>query len=132
MGNVGKFRSPGMVILLTIITLGIYQLAWFAMTLQDLKNYTGKGPSGWVLLWILFPPVLMIIILVTYFTIPQRVGMERMRLGLPQGISALWGLLPLLVSWVGWFIWAYFIQQNLNELWEVASSSQPMAQPMGQ
>jgi hypothetical protein len=45
-GPVGKVRSPVAVILLSIITIGIYALYWYYKTFQELKDHTGEGVGG--------------------------------------------------------------------------------------
>ena len=42
----GQVRSPVVVILLSIITLGIYALFWYYRVFEDLKLRTGKGVGG--------------------------------------------------------------------------------------
>lgn len=136
MGNIGKFKSPGTVLILSIVTLGIYSIIWMGMLWQEMKEYTGKGLSGWSLFLLLVPVVniyIYIMMLIYCFTIPQNIGIERMKLGMPQGLSAVWGLLMFVP--VGGLIWMYFVQKNLNELWDAAKSASmtaPMAQPMGE
>ncbi len=52
-----KKRSVASVVLLTIVTLGIYALFWLYYTKKDLMRYGQKIPS----MWTLFLPVLLII-----------------------------------------------------------------------
>ena len=131
MGKLGKFRSPGTVLILSIVTLGIYGIIWLGMIWQEMKEYTGKGLSGWALLLMFVPIVniyIYIMLLVYYFTIPQNIGLERMKLGMQQGLTAVWGLLILVP--LGGLIWMYFVQKNLNEMWAAASGNAPQAEPM--
>ena|SRR5664280_529621 len=43
---VGKIRNPWMVILLSIITLGIYALYWQYASFKEMKEHAGEGIGG--------------------------------------------------------------------------------------
>ncbi|HEY5478023.1 MAG TPA: DUF4234 domain-containing protein, partial [Gaiellaceae bacterium] len=45
---VGKPRKALVIILLSIITLGIYGLVWIYKTFEEMKAYSGKGVGGWI------------------------------------------------------------------------------------
>jgi len=45
---VGKPRRVLVIILLSIITFGIYGLVWIYKTFEEMKEYSGKGVGGWV------------------------------------------------------------------------------------
>ena len=64
----GVFYSVGLVILLTIVTLGIWGAFWTYRTNEDLKKYNGDGLGGvlGVVIYILLSVVLM-------FTIPNEI-----------------------------------------------------------
>ena len=45
-GPLGKVRSPVTVILLTIVTLGIYHFFWIYYVYKELKDHTDQGIGG--------------------------------------------------------------------------------------
>jgi hypothetical protein len=45
-GAVGQMRNPLTVVLLAIVTLGIYLLWWYYRQFEDLKQHTGEGIGG--------------------------------------------------------------------------------------
>jgi hypothetical protein len=119
MNGVGKIRSSLAVILLTIVTLGIYGLYWQYASFKELKQYSGEGIGGGLGL------VLAIFIsIVNIFLLPMEVGQLYKREGRPEPVSALtglWILLPL----VGWFIWLVKVQGRLNDFWSAHSTTVP-------
>jgi Domain of unknown function (DUF4234) len=111
-GALGKVRSPVTVILLSIITLGIYAIVWQYMTFQEMKDHSGEGVGGTVgLLLAIF------IGIVNVFLMPSEVAKLYERAGEESPVSAVtgcWILLPL----IGGFIWLFKTQGALNKYWE--------------
>lgn len=112
MRPIGKIRNPWVVILLSIVTLGIYAIYWIYAVFKETNEFDGEGLSGVVGL------ILAIVCsLVVYFVLPWQIGETRKRAGLNERVSALYGLwlfLPL----IGWIIWQLQVQNAMNELWE--------------
>jgi len=109
------------VILLTIITLGIYGLYWQYCAFKDLKVYSGEGIGGGLGL------VLAIFIgIVNIFLMPMEIGNIYKREGKEEPVSALTGLW-VLIPLVGWFIWIVKVQGRLNELWTAAGAADSSA-----
>jgi Domain of unknown function (DUF4234) len=111
-GMPGHVRSPVAVILLSIITLGIYALYWEYVSFKELKDYSGEGIGGW--LGLLFAILLGI---VNAFVLPLEVGRLYARANRQPPVSALtgfWVLIPI----VGGIIWVVKVQGRLNEYWE--------------
>ena len=111
-GGVGIVRSPVTVILLSIITLGIYHLYWQYASFKELKGFSGEGIGGG--LGLLFAILLGI---VNVFLLPSEVGHLYAREGRAEpvtGLTGFWVLLPF----VGWIIWVVKTQGRLNEFWE--------------
>jgi hypothetical protein len=105
------FYSPGLVILLTIVTLGVWAAVWTYRTNEDLKKFNGDGLGGvlGVVLYIFIPPVVM-------FTIPAETQNAYRRMERESPVSplvGLWFLLPL----IGNLIWYLKVQRALNDLW---------------
>jgi hypothetical protein len=107
----GAFYSPGLVILLTIVTIGIWPFFWTYRTSEDLKAYNGDGLGGGlaVLLWFFIHPVVM-------FTMPNEIKNAYERDGRESPVSALWGLWFLLPL-IGQLIWYVRVQSALNDFW---------------
>ena len=45
-GAIGELRKPLTVVLLTIVTCGIYLLWWYYRNFEDMKQYSGEGIGG--------------------------------------------------------------------------------------
>jgi uncharacterized protein DUF4234 len=107
----GVYYSPGLVILLTIVTLGIWGAFWTYRTSEDLKKYNGDGFGGvlGVVVYIVFSIILM-------FTIPNEIKNMYERDGRQSPVTALWGLWFLLPL-IGNIIWYLKVQRALNEFW---------------
>ncbi len=99
------------VILLTIITIGIYGLYWQYASFKELKDYSGVGVGGAVGL------ILAIFIgIVNWFLLPSEVSnlFKRDAQEPPvSGLTGFWLLLPL----IGFIIWVIKVQGHLNEFW---------------
>jgi Domain of unknown function (DUF4234) len=107
----GPFYSLWLVILLEIITFGIWGIFWTYRTNEDLKKYNGDGLGGvlGVVIYLLLAVVLM-------FTIPDEVRKAYQRDGRESPVSAIWGLWFLLPL-IGNIIWYVKVQSALNEFW---------------
>ena len=110
-GPIGKPRGVLFVILVTIVTLGIYHLYWVFKVFDELKQHTGEGIGG-----ILGLVIAIVIAPVNYFVLPSEIGkMYRgdSRSAPMTGWTGLWILLPI----VGWFVWIVKVQRALNRYW---------------
>jgi hypothetical protein len=106
---VGRHRKPLTVLLLTIVTLGIYLLYWIYITFAEVRAHRGKGTSGIV-------GMLLALIPVSIFLLPSHVGDMYAEAGKPKpitGYAGLWALIPL----VGGIVWLFKVQNRLNEFW---------------
>ncbi|MDQ3469868.1 MAG: DUF4234 domain-containing protein [Actinomycetota bacterium] len=105
-------------ILLTIVTLGVWGAIWSYRTNEDLQRDNGEGLGGVlaVVIYLLLSPVLM-------FTIPNEIDKMYQRDGRKSPESALlglWFLLPL----IGEIIWYLKVQRALNQFW-ISKGAQP-------
>ena len=109
---VGDIRNPLTVVLLSIITLGIYALYWHFVMFRDTREFSRHGFGGitGLVLTILLP-------FLPPFLLPWQVGVARVGVNRDRRVSAVWGLWWLLPI-VGWIVWVYAIQGAANELWE--------------
>jgi Domain of unknown function (DUF4234) len=110
--GVVKVRDPVVVVLLTIVTLGIYHLYWIYQVYRELKETQreGIGPILGLVLAILLG-------IVNWFVLPSEIGNMYERQGQEKpvrGVTGFWNFLPL----IGWIIWLVKIQNALNRQWE--------------
>jgi hypothetical protein len=111
-GELGRPRGVAFVILITIVTLGIYHLYWAYKTFEEMKQHTGEGIGGvlGLVIAIVFNPVI-------WFVAPSEVGkMYRGdgRTAPMTGWTGLWILLPL----IGFIVWTVKVQGALNRYWK--------------
>jgi hypothetical protein len=107
----GPFYDLWLVILLSIVTLGIWPVAWTYHTGEELKAYNGDGLGGVLgaVLYVFVSPVVM-------FTIPNEIKHAYERDGRESPVTALWGLWFLLPL-IGHIIWYVRVQHALNDFW---------------
>jgi hypothetical protein len=112
--QVGKIRSTGLCILLSIVTFGIYPLVWYYQVHNEMKRHTGHGLGGGLALVL----ALFVGIVMPYIT-SSEVGALYSNRGLRRPVSGATGLwyLPGAFLIVGPLIW--FIKTNgaLNSYW---------------
>ena len=116
---VGRHRNPLVVLLLMIVTLGIYGLYWIYISFAEVRAHRGKGTSGIV-------GLLLALIPVSIFLLPSHIGDMYAEAGKTKpitGYTGLWALIPLL----GGIVWLFKVQGRLNEYWATAEA--PAAAP---
>ncbi len=110
---VGKPRGVAFVIILTLITLGIYFIYWLYKTGDEIKKYSGEGLGG--ILWLVIGIVVGIVM---WFVAPSEVGNNLYKkAGMEPPVSGktgFWMLIPL----AGLIIWVIKVQGALNRFWE--------------
>ena len=111
-GPIGKPRSIGLVILLTIVTIGIWTLVWSYQNGDELKRHRGQGLGGIAYLIITF-----LLAPVTMFLMAGEVESMYRDAGKEPRITVVWGLWFLLPV-IGNIIWYVRIQRALNEHWQ--------------
>lgn len=109
--TVGRPRSAGLTILVTIVTFGIWTLVWSYKNGEEVQQYRGDGLGGvlYLILDLLFYPVVM-------FLLADEVEKMYRAEGETSPITALWGLWFLLPI-IGMFVWYLRMQRALNEFW---------------
>jgi hypothetical protein len=111
---VGKIRSTGLCILLTVVTFGIYPLVWYYLVHEEMKRHSRDGLGGVVALLLAF----FVGIVMPYLTSSEVGRLYEVR-GMARPVSALTGLwyFPGAIIVIGPLIW--FIQTNvaLNNYW---------------
>jgi len=117
--GVGKLRSPVAVILLSLVTLGIYSLYWQYASFKEMKAHAGERIGGGLGLFFA-----IVIGIVNVFLLPSEVGHLFAREGEKQPISGLtgfWVFLPI----IGGIIWVVKTQGRLNEYWKAHAPRPP-------
>jgi hypothetical protein len=96
---------------LSVVTLGIYGLAWHYLTFREMKDYSGVGIGGG--LGLLFAILFNI---VDWFLMPSEVGNLYAMDGQEKPVSGrtgFWVFLPI----VGGIVWLVKTQHALNRYW---------------
>jgi hypothetical protein len=117
-GPPGQRRGVAFVILIGIVTLGLYWLYWAYKTQEEMKRHAGDGLGGvlGLVVWILITPV-------TAFTIPSEIGAMYGRAGREQPITGWTGLwfFPFGVFVIPIVVWFVKVQGALNRYWNDAT-----------
>ncbi len=121
-GPLGKPRGVAFVILIGVVTFGIYWLYWVFKTQDELKQRTGEGLGGvlGLVVWIVVSPV-------SAFVIPSEIGNMFANDGKPKpvtGWTGLW-LFPFGFFIIPAIVWAVKVQGSLNRYWDEAAVAQP-------
>jgi Domain of unknown function (DUF4234) len=112
-GPPGKFRAPVSVVLLSLVTLGIYFLFWSYYVFQELKDHTGEGVGGPIGLLLAF-----CIGIVNWFLLPSEIEKMYVMEGRQSPVTVMTGFWPFLPL-VGGIIWIVKMQDALNADWEL-------------
>lgn len=106
-----KVRSPLLVVVFSIITVGLYTWYWAYQVGREMREFNGSGLGpGLNLVLAIFLNIVLL------FTIPNDVRSTYEREGRTTDISAwtaLWNLIPI----AGTIVWFYKVQNRLNDLW---------------
>lgn len=108
----GDIRNPVTVILLSIVTFGIYGLYWTYVMFRDTREFSGQGFGGLVGL-----ALAIVLPFLPPFLLPWQVGRTRADAGRDRRVRGWWGLWWL-VPIAGWMVWVVAVQRAANELWE--------------
>ncbi|WP_207559348.1 MULTISPECIES: DUF4234 domain-containing protein [unclassified Nocardioides] len=119
---IGKIRSTGTCILLTVVTLGFYTWYWYYKTHEEMKAHSGQGVGGPIALLLA-----ALVGIVMPFITPNEVGGLYERRGQKRPVSASTGLWYLLLGWfffVGAIVW--FVKTNgaLNDYWRSVGATE--------
>lgn len=119
---IGKTRDPVMVILLSIITCGIYAFFWYYTIMTDMNLTLGEERMNPILLLVLSIICFPVFWFVLYKTdkglaeVTQKEGLQY------KENFTMWLLLSLLLG-VGMFVAYYQITATFNEIWAKRSRS---------
>jgi hypothetical protein len=112
---IGQVRSTGICILLSIVTLGIYQYVWYYKVHDEMKRHTGQGIGGGIALLLTF----LVGIVMPYITSSEVGGLYSRRGQRPPvtGVTGLWYFPGIFLLFIGPIVW--FVKTNgaLNAYW---------------
>jgi hypothetical protein len=111
-GPIGKPRSVGLTILVTIVTFGFWTWLWSYWNGEELKKYRRDGLGG--VAYLLFT---IFLVPITMFLMANEVEQMYLDAGEQPRITTLWGLWFLLPI-IGNIIWYVRIQNAINEFWQ--------------
>jgi hypothetical protein len=113
-GALGVLRPTGMIMLLFVVTFGIWGLVYYFQTHEEMKRHTGDGLGG-----ILALVISVVFGLVSPFLLSNEVGKLYERRGQAPPVTALTGLwvFPGIFILVGPIIWFVKTNNALNEYW---------------
>ena len=125
-GPVGKERGTFFVILMSIITFGIYAIYWVYSTHDEIKRHSGEGVGGGLGIVIYF-----VAGVVTPFLIGSEVGKMYQADGRTSPVSGKTGLwvFPGIFILIGPIIWLAKVQGALNDYWKSKATSAAPAAP---
>jgi hypothetical protein len=125
------------VILISIITLGIYYLYWLYKSFAEIRRWRGQGVGGVV-------GILLSLVIVGVFLLPSYVGRLYKEDLIARGEDPVlaaqkvpitgWSGFLNLIPWIGGIIWMAKVQRKLNNFWEgqahLRSASQAAVSPV--
>jgi hypothetical protein len=114
---IGRPRNPWLVLLLTIVTFGIWTLVWSYQNGDEIKRNAGSGLGGVAYLFIT-----LLLAPVTMFLLAGEVEQLYRREGKEPPITTIWGLWFLLPV-IGNLIWYFRIQRSINDYWTAHGST---------
>jgi len=112
LGPLGSRRSLGLIILLSIVTCGIWTVVWSFQNGEELKRHTGNGIGGvgYLFITLFISPVTMFLMASEVEQMYRADGQDDPPI---TTIWGLWFLLPL----IGNIIWYVRIQNAINDYW---------------
>jgi len=113
----GRVRDPVVVLILSLITCGIYSIFFYYSTFEELSRWRGAGWTGGLFLLFYFVTCGIPLIALPWL-MPHYVSLLYEEDGQAPPItwlSGFWVLLPLL----GGIIWLFVWQTKLNEFWRM-------------
>ena len=111
-GPPGKGRSTGLVILVSIVTFGIWTLVWSYQNGEELKRHNRTGLGG-----VVYLILTLVLVPITMFMVADEIEKMYTAAGKQSPVSALtglWFLLPI----IGNIVWYVKVQGALNAHWE--------------
>ena len=113
-GPLGRERGVLFVILISLITLGIYYLYWVYKSHEEIKEHSGQGVGGVIGL-----VIALVVGFVTPFVLPSEIRKMYEREGQQSrvtGWTGLWAILGILIL-VGPIVWFVLTNRALSGYW---------------
>lgn len=114
-GSLGQTRGTGKMVLLFLVTFGIYGLIYYYRVHEEMKTHTGRGLGGGLAL------VLALLVgVASPFILSDEVGKLYSARGQQPPVTGATGLwyIPGILILVGPFIWFAKTNKALNEYWQ--------------
>lgn len=113
-------------ILLSIVTVGIWTIVWAYQNGEELKRWSGRGLGGVGYLLLMLSGLIVPFVgaVVTMFMMANEVEQHEREDGREPVITTLWGLWFLLPL-IGNIIWYVRIQRAINEHWARHGQTNP-------
>jgi hypothetical protein len=115
MKELGQVRSTGTVIVLTMVTLGLYGLVWNYRNFEEVRKFRGKGVGGGV-------GILLSLVCASPFVLPSYVHDMYVEANEDPPVSAttgLWFLPGVLLLGIGPLVYISKVQNALNLFWQL-------------
>lgn len=119
----GKTRNPLVVWLLSLVTLGIYQLYWYYQVNREAREYEPSVDvrPGVAVVAVTVGGLLIVPPWVSIFKTGRRIAQTQQAAGVPERCSGLLGLVLVLV----FDLWVVYYQSQLNKVWERHGHPEP-------
>ena len=115
----GLYRSPAVVVILALVTCGIYALYWIYTMTSELNSYLEKREDNAGLETFLCVITCGLYTIYWAYKYAQRASEAKMRAGLPPEDNA---ILCLILTIFGFFIVSMaLIQDTANKAWEASA-----------
>ena len=113
----GEVRSPGMVIVLTIVTCGIYGLWWHYKVGQEVNAAAGKEVVNPMFVWLGLVTCGLTLLYFIYTLDKALIDLAAARGKSYTSNLMLWIILYF-ISGLGMYVEMFQVQTALNEIWE--------------
>ena len=115
-GPIGEQRKPWKVVVLTLVTFGVYGVFWAYRSHEDIKLHIGEGIGG-----VLGAVIFFFAGIITLFLLPLEIKKMFERDGRESPVSAATAAWVLLFG----FPWYVKCQRALNEYWASKGAPPP-------
>jgi len=117
--TLGRDRTPGSIVLLSLITFGVYYLYWYATINREIRDHNPEIQVDlwWVVIAALFP----VSCIVTAFCTAERIRQMQLDEGATQAINPVLAMLLFSFFWIGYPL---YVSSHLREHWHAHERSE--------